>query len=94
VIALLPVVSAEVVKVAVPELKLADPIEMPPSRNVTTPVGVPAPGAAAVTVAVNVTAWPDTDGFTDEVTVVTLESLFTVWKKVAELLLLKLLSPV
>ena len=30
-----------------------------PSKKVTVPVGVPAPGATAVTVAVNVTDWPD-----------------------------------
>src|SRR5437667_348912 len=39
-----------------------------PSKTVTVPVGVPA-GGFVVTVAVNVTFWPNTDGFTDEVTV-------------------------
>ena len=29
-----------------------------PSRKATDPVGVPAPGESALTVAVNVTAWP------------------------------------
>ena len=40
-----------------------------PSLNVTVPVGVPAPGALTVTVAVNVTDWPKTDGLADEVSV-------------------------
>ncbi len=33
-----------------------------PSLKVTVPLGVPAPGATAATVAVNVTRWPKTDG--------------------------------
>ncbi len=36
--------------------------------NVTVPVGMPEPGALAVTVAVNVTDWPNTDGLTEEET--------------------------
>ena len=38
--------------------------------KVTLPVGVPDPGALALTVAVNVTACPKTDGLTDVLTVV------------------------
>src|SRR2546427_8066655 len=34
------------------------PIGVAPSLKVTVPVGVPVPGALAVTVAVKVTAWP------------------------------------
>src|SRR5436305_1120518 len=41
-----------------------------PSLKVTVPVGVPAPGLFAVTVAVNVTACPDSDGLAEEVTTV------------------------
>jgi len=37
--------------------------------NVTVPVGVPEP-VAGFTVAVNVTAWPKADGFSEEVNVV------------------------
>jgi hypothetical protein len=62
------------------------PIETPPSRKVTVPVGVPVPGAIALTVAVNVTVWPNTDGFADEVTVVELESWLTVWVIAADVL--------
>src|SRR5437016_13823471 len=38
-----------------------------PSLKVTAPVGVPAPGLFAITVAVNVTGCPNTDGWTEEV---------------------------
>jgi len=77
----------------VPALKVAVPSVAAPSRNVTVPVGVPTPGATALTVAVKVTAWPDADGFTDEVTVVELLALLTVWVIAAEVLELKLASP-
>jgi hypothetical protein len=36
--------------------------------NCTVPLGVPDPGAVALTVAVNVTGCPNTDGFEREVT--------------------------
>jgi hypothetical protein len=42
--------------------------------NCTVPVGVPPP---LVTVAVNVTACPNVDGFADEPTAVLLEAAFT-----------------
>ena len=53
-----------------------------PSLNVSVPVGVPAPGATAATVAVNVTDCPRFEGLRDEVTVVVVPSLFTVWVRV------------
>jgi hypothetical protein len=43
----------------------------------TVPVGDPAPGAVTVTVAVNVTLWPKTDGLVEEATVVAVFALFT-----------------
>jgi hypothetical protein len=73
----LPIAKAEVVNVAIPPLNVPVPIGLPPSRNVTVPTGVPAPGATGDTVAVNVTDWPNTDGFTDEVTVVEVFALLT-----------------
>ena len=85
--------SEFVAKVAVPELKLPVPKVTPASLNVTVPLGVPAPGATALTVAVNVTDWPETDGFTDEATVVVLLAWFTVCVKVEDVLVLKLPSP-
>jgi hypothetical protein len=89
----LPTESDEVVKVALPAARVAVPRVAAPSRKVTVPVGVPAPGETALTVAVKVTAWPVADGFTDEVTVVELFALLTVWVIAAEVLLLKLPSP-
>jgi hypothetical protein len=89
----LPTASAEVVNVALPELKVAVPRVAAPSRKVTVPVVVPAPGETALTVAVNVTDWPNSDGFTELVTVVELFDLLTVWVMAAEVLLPKLLSP-
>jgi hypothetical protein len=89
----LPTASVEVANVALPELKAAVARVAAPSRKVTVPVGVPAPGETALTVAVKVTAWPNTDGFTDEVTVVELEALLTVWVMAADVLLLKFVSP-
>jgi hypothetical protein len=48
------------------------PSVLAPSRKLTVPVGVPDPGATAVTLTVSVTGWPNTDGFTDDVTVAVL----------------------
>src|SRR5262249_22550987 len=53
-------------------------------------VGVP---PALVTVAVNVTDWPNVLGLADEPTLVLLAFWFTVWVSGAEVLGLKLLSP-
>jgi hypothetical protein len=88
-----PTASDEVVNVALPELKAAVARVEAPSRKVTVPVGVPDPGATALTVAVNVTDWPNTDGFTDEVTAVELLALLTVWVMGAEVPLVKFVSP-
>jgi hypothetical protein len=49
-----------------------------PSLKITVPVGVPLPGADALTVAVNVTVWPDTLGFAEEDRAVEVLSIFTV----------------
>src|SRR6266571_2235311 len=58
----MPGVSAVVEKVAtpLPFNVCGEPRFTPPSLNCTVPVGVP---AADVTVAVNVTFWPEFDGF-------------------------------
>ena len=78
-----------------PLLKVPVPIGLPPSRNVTVPVGVPEPGATGETVAVKVTDWPNTDGFADEVTVVVVFALFTTCGLPVSdpVLLLKCVSP-
>jgi hypothetical protein len=89
----LPTINEEVANVALPELKVAVASVAAPSRKVTVPVGVPDPGDTALTVAVNVTDWPKTDGFTELVTVVELFDLLTVCVMAAEVLPAKLLSP-
>jgi hypothetical protein len=50
-----PTDSALVLNVAVPPLSVPVPIVVRPSLKVTLPLGVPAPGAVALTVAVKVT---------------------------------------
>ena len=55
------------------------PICEPPSENVAVPVGVPVP-EAGLTVAVNVTGCPATDGFADdERAVVVVVVVVVVW---------------
>jgi hypothetical protein len=72
-----------------------DPFSIPvpsvvlPSLKVTVPVGVPDPGDTGLTVAVSVTDWPKTEGFTEEVTVVVVFAWFTVWVRVFDVLLAK-----
>jgi hypothetical protein len=59
------------------------PMLVPPSEKMTTPVGVP--GALALTVAVKVTFWPHTEGLAEEMIVVVVFPLPTVWAKLAVL---------
>ena len=80
--------SEEVMKVACPAISAPVPSVVAPSLNVTVPVGVPAPGAVAVTVAVKVTDWPNTDGLTEEATPVLVPALLTVCVKLTEVLVL------
>jgi hypothetical protein len=69
-----------VVKVACPEVMVTLAASVvAPSVKVTVPVGVPVAGATAATMAVNVTACPNTEGLGAEVTVLLLASLFTTW---------------
>jgi hypothetical protein len=86
-------VNDELDSVARPKLNVAVPIVVAPSRKVTVPVGVPVPGNTALTVTVKITTCPKTAGFTDELTAVELENLFTVWVSTFEMLLLKFESP-
>ena len=92
----LPVVSAEVVKVAWPDamVTLAASV-VAPSVKVTVPPGVPTPGATAATVAVKVTVCPNTEGLTVELTAVLLLALLTTWGEAESLpeLVEKLPSP-
>ena len=71
--------SDDVANVACPApFSVPVPIVVAPSLNVTVPVAVPEPGETAATVAVNVTDWPKTEGFWEEVTVVVVPAWFTV----------------
>jgi hypothetical protein len=67
-------------------------IVVPPSLKFTVPVGVPDPGATALTVAVKVIDWPVTEGFADEATVVVVSALFTLCVSVDEVDALKFAS--
>lgn len=59
-----PLAKLDVVNFATPALRLTTPNVVVPFLNVTLPVGVPR--RAAFTVAVNVTAVPNVDGFLEE----------------------------
>src|SRR6266853_1870435 len=66
-----PTAMAEVVNVAIPlPFSVPVPNVVEPSLKVTVPVGTPLPGGVAVTVAVNVTGWLNTEGLDDELTAV------------------------
>lgn len=52
-------------------------VDVVPSRKFTVPVGVPAPGATTVTVAVSVTDCPKLAGLGDAVNAVVVPARFT-----------------
>src|SRR5262245_16259718 len=83
-----PLAAAKlVVNLAVPSAPTgAVPRTTLPSLKVTMPVGAPAPGATAATVAVKVTAWPGTAGLTDEVRATVVDAGLTVTPTTAEVL--------
>src|SRR5689334_15022701 len=85
--------SEAVEKVTEPALRVLVASEVAPSLKVTVPVGVPLPGATALTVAVIVTDWPNTDGFTEDASAVVLPALLTFCVKAEEVLVAKLVSP-
>ena len=89
-----PTASVLVTNVAWPELsRVPVPRVLEPSLKVTVPVAVPAPGLFAVTVAVKVTACPDTEGLAEELTNVVVPAFLTVWVSGLEVLPLKVASP-
>src|SRR5919197_1571937 len=93
----LPTDRAEVVQVAWPEalsVCVVHPVMLvAPSLNVTVPVGVPAPGAAALTVAVKVLPWQKTDGLAEDDTAVVVAAWLTVWVSADEVLPVKVVLP-
>src|SRR5215212_4674826 len=83
-----PAAAKLVVNVAVPPAPTGTvPRITVPSLNVTVPVGVPAPGATAATVAAKVTAWPVAAGLTDDPRATVVAARLTVTAAAAELLL-------
>ena len=66
----LPPERLEEDKVAEPLLSVPVPKRVVPSKKLTVPVTVPAPGETALTVAVKVTDWPNTEGLVEDVNVV------------------------
>jgi len=86
-----PAVSSEVVKLAFSPFNVTLLSVVVPSLKTTVPVGVP-PNCGA-TVASNVTGFPDSDGFRDEVSVVALVALLTTCFTGFEVLAPKFASP-
>jgi hypothetical protein len=76
--------------VTTPAINVLVASELVPSLNVTVPVGVP---LVLVTVALNVTDWPNTVGFVEELRVVVLPNLLIVSVSAVEVFVLKLPSP-
>src|SRR5690242_6893963 len=89
-----PWARLEVWKVAWPVAsRLLVPSVTVPSIKVTVPVGMPAPGLRAVTVAVNVIICPMAAGFADEESVVAVLAWLTICDKTAEVLGPRAVSP-
>src|SRR6516165_1775716 len=61
-----------------PDISVAVPITVVPSRKLTVPVGAKKPGVTAVTVAVNTTKLPAAEGFGELVKLVFVSALLTV----------------
>ena len=75
-----------------PLLSVPVPRTLLPSRKTTSSPSGGRP-TIALTFAVKVTLCPDTEGLADELTTVVVLPLFTVWVRFAEVLVLKLASP-
>src|SRR5450432_2290964 len=79
-------------KLAVPFDSETVPMVLEPSLNTTLPIGVPTPGANALTVAIKVTAWPKFEGFGVAVSPDDVDAACTTWVTEGEVLARKLLS--
>ena len=86
-----PAANALVLKLATPPERVAVPMLVPFTIKVTVPVGVPA--VVDLTVAVRITAWPEVDGLTDEVSTVVVVSTFVISETGAEVLAVKSVFP-
>jgi hypothetical protein len=87
-----PKASDEVTKIAEPPLSVRVPRRFDPTmKDIVSPSGgVPKP---ELMLAVKVTVWPRSDGFTEDVTTVIVVLLFTPWTSKEELLPKKFASP-
>jgi len=74
----LPTVSELLIKVAVVPLSGTTKKLPLSTTNLTCPVGVPAPGAVTLMVAMKVTSWPTTDGLGEDVSAVLVPALLTI----------------
>jgi len=88
-----PISSPEVVKEAWLFKRVLTPSTSVPSRKVTVPVGVPALGAVAITVAVKLLGCTVNAWLGDKVSVVVVAAWLTVWFRAAEVLMPKFGSP-
>src|SRR2546422_926402 len=83
----------DVLKVATP---LPSSVPVPrlllPSLNCTVPVAI-TPDTLPLTVAANVTPWPNTRGLPLDVTLVLVLALLTLWLRLLDVLPLKSMSP-
>lgn len=86
-----PAASVDVVKAALPLVKATVDNTVVPSLKVADPAGIPV--VEDFTVAVNVTDPPSTDGFTEERTAVEVAALLVTKFSTADVLPLKLASP-
>src|SRR5713226_1122254 len=75
-------------------LSMPVPSVLAPSLKVTLPLGVPVPGEETDTVAVNFTLWPMTAALADDVTVVVVAAVLTVYGQLCCELLPALSKPV
>ena len=82
----------EVTNEALPLTSVTVASTVAPSLKVTVPVGTPVPGATGLTTAVNVTAWPITEGFGGAVRLVVVCEL-TTWVTAGEVLVRKFWLP-
>ena len=81
----------EVAKAALPLVRATVANRVVPSLNVAEPVGIPV--VEDFTVAVKVTALPCVDGFSEEATVVEVAALLVTKFRMADVLTVKLASP-
>ncbi len=94
VIELAPSGNAVVEMLPLPLVRVADPSRVVPLKNFTVPVGVPAPGKTAATVAARATLCPKTGVVVDGINVVVVAAWPTVTGTAGEVLGAKLESPV